>query len=286
MKGILLLILALAAIVVALSAFTVSETEYAIKFRLGKIVQTDYEPGLHWKLPFVNNVRKYDKRIMLLDATEERFITFEKKDVIVDSFVKWRILDVSEFYTSFSGDSRNARDRLVPIIADNLKSEFSKSTLQEALSTKRDAIMLSVKQNANRIVQPLGLEIVDVRIKQLNLPDQVKESVFARMRASRKEVANELRSQGREEAEKIRANADREARINVAKANQQALGLRGAGDAEAARLYADAYNEDREFYAFFRSLQAYRETFADGQDIMILDTNSEFFNFFNKKQLP
>ena len=282
MKGFGLLVLVLGAIAVALSAFTVSETEFAIKFRLGKIVESEYEPGLHWKLPFVNNIKKYDRRITLLDATEERFITAEKKDVIVDSFIKWRIADVESFYTSFSGDVISARDRLIPIIADNLKSEFAKATLQEALSTKRDAIMLSVRDNANTIVGPSGIEIVDVRIKQLNLPEQVKDSVFERMRSERKEVANQLRSQGREEAEKIRADADREARINVAEANSKALLTRGEGDAQAAKLYADAYNQDREFYAFYRSLQAYRQSFRGGNDIMLLDADSEFFDYFGE----
>lgn len=284
MKGFALILVVLAAIGVALSAFTVSETEYALKFRLGKIIKTDYEAGLHWKMPFVNNVKKYDKRIIVLDASAERFITAEKKDVIVDSFVKWRINDVERFYTSFAGDMIVARDRLIPIIADNLKSEFAKSTLQEALSTKRDAIMLYVRESANDIVTPLGIEIVDVRIKQLNLPTEVKASVFNRMRSERKEVANELRSQGREEAEKIKANADREARINVANANSEALRIRGEGDAQAAKLYAEAYNQDREFYAFYRSLQAYRHSFTGGDDIMVLDANSDFFNYFDEKK--
>lgn len=283
MKGTALIILILGALGVALSAFTVSETEHAIKFRLGKIIKTDYEPGLHWKMPFVNNVKKYDKRIILLDAAVERFITFEKKNVEVDSFVKWRIYDVTSFYTSFNGDLVNARDRLVPVIADNLKNEFAKATLQEALSSKRDAIMLSARENANETMRPLGIEIIDVRVKKLNLPEQVKDSVYERMRSERKEVANQLRSQGREEAEKIRANADREARINVANANRDALQVRGEGDAEAARLYAEAYSQDEDFYAFYRSLQAYRTTFQQGRDVMVLDAGSDFFNFFDKK---
>ncbi len=283
MKGTALIILILGALGVALSAFTVSETEHAIKFRLGKIIQTEYEPGLHWKMPFVNNVKKYDKRIILLDAAVERFITFEKKNVEVDSFVKWRIYDVTSFYTSFNGDLVNARDRLVPVIADSLKNEFAKATLQEALSSKRDAIMLSARDNANQTMLPLGIEIVDLRVKKLNLPEQVRDSVFERMRSERKEVANQLRSQGREEAEKIRANADREARINVANANRDALQIRGEGDAEAARLYAEAYNQDQDFYAFYRSLQAYRTTFTQGRDVMVLDAGSDFFNYFDKK---
>ncbi len=284
MKGLGIVVGALVAILLYLSAFTVSEVEYAAKFRLGEVVRTDFEPGLHWQLPIVNNVRKFDRRILTLDAQPERFITSEKKDVIVDSFVKWRISDVRDFYTATGGgDLVRARQRLSQIIADGLRAEFAKRTLQEVISTEREEIMQSLVVRASGVASSLGIEIVDVRVKRIDLPDQVSSSVFSRMRAERKEVANELRSEGNEEAEKIAAAADRERTVLLAESQRDAERIRGEGDAQAADLYAQAYERDREFYSFYRSLQAYRNTFGSGGDVMMLDSTSEFFDYFGQQ---
>ncbi|MDX1569647.1 MAG: protease modulator HflC [Xanthomonadales bacterium] len=279
-----LLLAAIVALLVYSSAFTVSETEYAAKFRLGKIVATDFEPGLHWKFPIVNNVRKFERRILSLDAAPERFITLEKKDVIVDSFVKWRINNVRDFYTATSGDQTRLRSRLSQIIADGLRTEFAKRTLKEVVSTEREEIMASLAVTANQTAQSLGIEIVDVRIKRIDLPEEVSSSVFRRMRAERAEVANELRSEGREQAEIIEATAEREVQVLIAEAQRDAERIRGEGDAESARIYALAYEQDPEFYSFFRSLQAYRQSFQGNRDLMLLNTESEFFDFFSSQQ--
>ena len=279
-----LIVVALIGLLVYGATFTVSETEYAAKFRLGKIVSTDFEPGLHFQVPIFNNVRKFDRRILTLDAPPQRFITFEKKDVIVDSFVKWRIQNVRDFYTSTSGDLQRARSRLSQIIADGLRTEFAKRTLAEVVSTAREEIMASLAVTASQTAQSLGIEIVDVRIKRIDLPEEVSSSVFRRMRAERTEVANELRSEGLEEAEKVKASADREVQVLIAEAQRDAERIRGQGDAGAAALYAAAYERDPEFYAFYRSLQAYRNTFQGGRDVMVLDSDSDFFRYFREKQ--
>jgi membrane protease subunit HflC len=273
-------LIALGLLVLSLSAFTVAEYEFAAKFRLGKIVTTDFEPGLHWQIPIVNNVRKFDRRILTLDAPPQRFITSEKKDVIVDSFVKFRISDVREFYRATSGDLQQARSRLSQIIADGLRTEFAKRTLRAVVSTEREEIMTTLNTRANEVADSLGIEIVDVRIKRIDLPEEVGSSVFSRMRAERTEVANELRAQGREQAEIIEATAEREVRVLVAEAQRDAELIRGEGDARAAEMYAEAYNKNPEFYAFHRSLQAYRASFRN-HDVMLLDSKSEFFDYFS-----
>ncbi len=281
MKSFALIAAALVAILVYLSAFTVSEVEYAAKFRLGEVVRTDFEPGLHWQMPLINNVRKFDRRILTLDAQPERFITSEKKDVIVDSFVKWRISNVRDFYTATGGgDLVRARQRLSQIIADGLRAEFAKRTLQQVISTEREDIMQSLVIRASEVASSLGIEIVDVRVKRIDLPDQVSSSVFSRMRAERKEVANELRSEGNEAAQKIAAGAERQRTVLLAESQRDAERIRGEGDAQAADLYSTAYDRDREFYSFYRSLQAYRTTFGSGGDVMMMDASSEFFDYF------
>ncbi len=282
MRGFGIIVAALVAILIYLSAFTVSEIEYAAKFRLGEIVATDFEPGLHWQVPLINNVRKFDRRILTLDAAAQRFITFEKKDLIVDSFVKWRIDDPHDFYVATGGDQNRARARLSAIIADGLRSEFSKRTLKAVVSTDREEIMSTLAVRASETAASLGIMIVDVRIKRIDLPDEVSSSVYGRMRAERAEVANQLRSQGREEAEKISANADREAQVILAEAHRDGELIRGEGDARSTELYAVAYEKNREFYAFYRSLQAYQRTFGNSRDVMLLDARSEFFNYFDK----
>jgi len=285
MKPIVGIFILLIAIVVYLSAFTVNEKEYAAKFKLGKIVQTDFDPGLYWQIPIVNNVRKFDRRILSLDAPAQRFITVEKKDVIVDSFVKWRIANVRDFYTATSGgDVQRARSRLSQIIADGLRNEFAKRTLKEVVSTEREEIMSSLAVTANETAGSLGIEIIDVRVKRIDLPDEVRSSVFRRMQAERSEVAKELRSEGEEQAEIIRAAADRDRQVLLAEAVRDGELIRGEGDAKAAELYANAYERNSEFYAFYRSLQAYRNTFVSGKDMMVLDADSEFFGYFNRRE--
>lgn len=279
-KSILFLVLViLAALAASASIFTVNETEKAIKFKFGEIVKADYEPGLNFKIPIINTVNKYDRRILTLDATPERFLTAEKKYVIVDSFVKWRIADVSRYYTSTQGDERTAAQRLTQIMKDGLRREFGRRDLADVVSAERNVIMDAVRIQTQEVAVGLGIEVVDVRIKRIDLPDDVSNSVFARMRAERARVANDFRSRGREASERIRADADRQAAVIVAEAYRDAQRIRGAGDAQATDTYARAYGADEDFYSFHRSLQAYRATFRGKDDLFVLEPDSEFFRF-------
>lgn len=264
------------------SMFTVAEWEKAVMFRLGEIRRADFEPGLHFKIPFINNVRKYDSRLLTQDVEPERFLTAEKKNVIVDSFVMWRIFDVKRYYKAVAGDERNARLRLEQIIKDGMRGEFSKRTINEVVSGERDAIMVDLTEAANLQAQQIGIEIADVRIKRIDLPAEVSDSVYRRMQAERTRVAKEFRSRGFEEAEKIKANADRQRRVLIAEAYRESEEIRGAGDAKAAEIYAGAYSKDREFYSFYRSLKAYQEAFRGGSDMLLLEPDSEFFDYFNR----
>jgi membrane protease subunit HflC len=275
------LILLLALLVVgSFSIFTVSETQKAILFRLGEIVRTDFSPGLHLKVPFVNNVRTFEARLMTLDIETERYLTSEKKNLLVDAFVKWRIDDVARFYTSVRGDESQGALRLSQIIKDSLRSEFGKRTIQEVISGERSQIMDTVTAYANKQAQEFGITVVDVRLKRIDLPPDVSESVYRRMEAERSRVAREFRSQGAESAERIRADADRRRTEILADAYREAQQSRGAGDAQAADIYAKAYNKNKEFYAFYRSLESYRKTFQDKSDILVVDPSSEFFKYF------
>lgn len=278
-----LIVVAIAAVLAlaATAVFTVDETQTAIRFRLGEIVQTDYQPGLHFKMPLINNVRKFDKRVQTLDAEPDRYLTVEKKNVIVDSFVKWRVANVSRYYTSVGGDPRQANLRLDQIIKDALRSEFSKRTLQEAVSGERTQIMDVLSTAAGQEARDLGVEIVDVRIKRIDLPSEVSNSVYARMRAERERVARDFRSRGMEAAERIRADADRQSTVIVAEAYRDAEKVRGEGDAIAAETYARAFNKDSEFYAFTRRLHAYRSSFSGNKDMLVLDPRGDFFEYFN-----
>lgn len=264
------------------AVFTVDERERAIMFRLGEIVRDDYEPGLHFKVPFINNVRKFDARIQTLDADPERYLTSEKKNVLVDSFVKWKIEDVSRYYTATGGDATRAGLRLSQIIKDGLRGEFGKRTIQEAISGERDQIMSRLTESANEQAKEFGIRVVDVRVKRIDLPREVSESVYRRMEAERARVAKDFRSRGAEAAERIRADADRQRTILLAEAYRDAENTRGQGDAIAADLYAKAYNKNREFYAFYRSLTAYRNTMKDKGDILVLEPDSDFFKYFDK----
>ena len=266
-----------------MSVFSVSQTEKAIKFRLGEIVKNDYAPGLHFKLPFINNIKKFDARIQTMDAKPERFLTAEKKNVIVDSFVKWRIANVSTFYTSVAGDIDQANLRLDQIIKDAFRSEFSKRNIKQLISTDRSAIREILTNNSKAVAAELGMEIVDVQVMRIDLPPEVSSSVFRRMEAERERVAREFRSQGAEAAERIRADADRQRVVTLANAFRDAEKLRGEGDATAADIYAKAYGADTEFFTFYRSLNAYKKTFTSSS-MMVIDPASDFFQYFNKQK--
>jgi membrane protease subunit HflC len=267
-------------IVGSFSIFTVHEREKAILFRLGEIVKTDFTPGLYLKMPFVNNVRLFDARIQTLDAEPERYLTSEKKNVIVDAFVKWRIGDVERYFTSTGGDPNTANSRLSQIIKDGLRGEFGKRTIQEVVSGERMEIMDILTAQANEQAKTFGIDLVDVRIKRIDLAKEISESVYRRMEAERLRVAKDLRARGAEAAEIIRAEADRKRTVLLAEAYREAQTIRGEGDGSAAKIYADAYNQDKEFYALHRSLSAYRKTFANKGDVLVLEPDSEFFKYF------
>ncbi|MBI5461250.1 MAG: protease modulator HflC [Gammaproteobacteria bacterium] len=261
------------------SVFKVYEWDRVVLFRLGEIVRTDYEPGLHFMVPVWNNVRKFDARILTLDVEPERFLTAEKKNVIVDSFVKWRIDDVTRFYTAVLGDEAQARQRLDQIIKDGMRGEFSKRTINEVISGERSRIMSALAVNANQQAKELGITIVDVRIKRIDLPPDVNSAVYRRMEAERTRVAKDFRSRGFEAAERIRADADRQREVTLAEAYRDAERVRGEGDARAADVYAKAYSKNAEFYALYRSLNAYRAAFG-GRDLLVIEPDSEFFQYF------
>ena len=276
-------IAAVVAVIIYASAFTVSQWEVALKLRLGEIVRSDYPPGLHWMVPLINNVKKYDARIQTLDAQPQRFLTIEKKDVIVDSFAKWRISNVGQFYRS-TGGSRDKTARLLSErINTSLRDEFGKRTIKEVVSGERAEIMALLTKDIDAKGAELGVEILDIRIKQIDLPPEVSESVYDRMRAERERVARDLRAQGGEAAERIRAEADRERVVIIADAYKEAEQTRGEGDAKAAEIYANAFSQDSEFYAFYRSLNAYKNSFNNRSDVMVLQPDSEFFRYLKNK---
>jgi membrane protease subunit HflC len=288
MNKTIILILAVALAVLGLSSvFIVTETEYAVKFQLGRIVRADYEPGIHVKMPFINNVRKFDKRILTLDTPSELMLTSEQKFVNVDSFVKWKINDVTKFYVSTQGNEIRALSRLEQIIKDRMRAQIANRTLVEVVSAERVNIMRDIQEAANLATSDeFGIEVIDVRIKSIELPDDVRESVFRRMATDRQKEANLLRFQGREEAEGIRANADREVQILLAEAEKEGQTTRGGGDARSIEIYAAAYSKDEEFFAFYRSLQAYGAAFGAGQDVLVLDPSSSFFDYFGSDKAP
>jgi membrane protease subunit HflC len=277
-----LVALAVLAIGLYASAFTVNQWEVAIKFRLGEIVDADYDPGLHWMIPVINNVQRFDGRIQTLDARPERFLTVEKKFVIVDSFAKWRISNVAQFFRSTGGNPGRTARLLSERINTALRDEFGTRTIQEAISGERNEIMDTLRKSADEQAGELGVEIIDVRVKRIDFPPEVSDSVYGRMRTERERVAKELRAQGSEKAERIQADADRQRTVILANAYKQAEELRGEGDAKTAEIYATAYNKNREFYAFYRSLNAYRAVFEKGGDMMVIKPDSEFFNYFNQ----
>lgn len=280
-RQLLILGLGLFGLVAVLDAFfIVDERERAVLFQLGQIRGVDYPPGLHFKLPFVQNVRKFDSRVLTLDSPTERFLTSEKKNVNVDFFVKWRILDTTNFYRATGGQEIIAMDRLASIVNRGLRDEFGVRTIQQAVSDERNEIMTNLKLSAKSKAAELGIEIIDVRIKRIDFDDDVRDSVYDRMRAERQRVASDLRARGAEEAERIRAEADREAEIILANAYRDAEGLRGEGDAVAAEIYAGAYGKDEEFYAFYRSLNIYRNAWRSKDDILVLEPEGDLFRYF------
>jgi membrane protease subunit HflC len=278
----ILMILAGLALLVGMSMFfIVDERQLAIKFRLGEIVASEYEPGLHFKAPWpINNIRKFDKRILTLDTQPERFLTGEKKNVTVDFFVKWRISNPATFYTTFMGDERQANMRLMQIIKNGLQLEFDQRTIRQVVSDDRSLMMTNLTSKGNEEVAQFGIEIVDVRIKQIELPPDVRTSVFQRMRAERERIAAEHRAQGEEAAKGIRARANRERTVLLAEAERDAEVLRGEGDARATEIYGKAYARDAEFYDFYRSMNAYRDALANRNDVLVLEPDSEFFKYF------
>ena len=273
---------ALIALLVVLSAsmFTVDQRQNALVFQLGEVVSVKTKPGLYFKLPLVQNVRYFDTRILTLDAADpERFITSEKKNVLVDSFIKWRVIDARQFYVSVGGDERRAQIRLNQTVNDGLRAEFGKRTINAVVSGSREEIMSIIRAKADTDARKIGVQVVDVRIKRVDLPEAVSENVYRRMEAERKQVANELRSTGAAEAEKIRADADKQKDVIVAEAYRDAQSVKGEGDAKAASVYAAAYGKNAEFYAFYRSMQAYRESFKSKSDVMVLDPSADFFKY-------
>lgn len=279
--GLIVVLAIVGLIVLSLSMFTVDQRQSAIVLRFGEIIAVTTKPGLYFKVPLVDNVRFFDMRIQTFETSEpERFITSEKKNVLVDYFVKWRISDVKQYYISVGGDESRAQTRLLQTINDSLRAEFGKRTIHDVVSGERDKIMDLMRERANEDAKKIGVQVLDVRLKRVDLPQDVSESVYRRMEAERKKVANELRSTGAAESEKIRADADRQREVILAEAYGEAQKIKGEGDAKASAIYARAFEENPEFYSFYRSLEAYRQSFKNKSDVVVMDPNTEFFKYF------
>lgn len=285
-KNITIGLLAALALLAWSALYTVKQWETAIVFRLGEIVQTDIGPGLHGMIPIVNNVRKFDARVLTVEAEAERYFTVEKKNVIVDAFVKWRISKVDDYFRATGGDERRAGQLLYEKVNDALRNEFGKRTIQEVVSGGRAEITQKLNELVNLQAKDIGVVVVDVRIKRIDLPSEVSTSVYQRMEAERARVARDFRSRGAEAAERIRADADRQRTVTMAEAYSKAEGIRGEGDALAAETYAKAYGKDAEFYAFYRSLNAYKSTLSSRSDTLVLEPDSEFFKYFKGAGKP
>jgi len=262
------------------SVFTVDEREKVILFQFGEIIKSDYEPGIHFKIPFINNIRKFDNRILTIDRKPERFLTQEKKDLIVDSYVKWRITDVVQYFKTTQGDELIAGRLLYENINNGLRNEFGKRTIQEVISGDRTQIMSVMTNRSDERAQNLGIEVVDVRVKKVDYPERVSNSVYQRMRAEREREARDFRSKGHEASERIQADADRQRSILLAEAYRDSEIARGEGDAIATDIYATAFNKDREFYKFYRSMTAYAKTFSNAGDVILLEPDSDYFRYF------
>ena len=267
-------------LVLSNSLYIIKEIERGVKLQFGEVVEADLQPGLHFKIPFVNTIRKFDARVQTLDTRPQSFLTLEKKRLVVDSYVKWIISDTSKFDTATSGDSYRAADLLSTRIETSLRNQFGTRTLTEVVSGEREEVMDAVIATLSKISEEeLGLRVIDVRVKRIDLPSEVSNSVYERMRTERERLARELRSRGKELAEGIRADADRQSTVILANAYRESEVTRGEGDAQAASIYANAYNKDPEFYSFYRSLMAYRESFKSGSDVLLLKPDSEFFRY-------
>ena len=281
MANILKIFLPLVLLLVWMSVFFVTEREKAILFKFGEIIGSDYEPGLHFKLPYpFNEVKKFDDRILTIDAAPKSFPTIEQKFLIVDSYVKWRIRDVETYFKATSGIESNAGELLYQVVNSGLRAEFGKRTIQEVIAGDRAEIMKLMVGEAGKKAETLGIEVVDVRIKKIELPSEVSNSVYNRMRTGRELVAREFRSQGSEASERIRADADRQSTVTLADAYRDSEIIRGTGDAKATATYAKAFGKDREFYKFYRSLNAYKGNFSSSSDVILLEPDSEYFKYF------
>ena len=270
----------IALILFSMSTFVVDQRQAAIVFQLGEVVRVETTPGLKFKLPLVQNVRYFDSRILTMDTAEpERFITAEKKNVLVDSYVKWRIVDVKQYYISVGGDEARAQTRLMQTVNAAMREEFGKLTIHDVVSGKRDELMRVVQEKTDVDARKIGVEVRDVRLKRVDFPVEISGSVYSRMEAERKRVANELRAQGNAESEKIRADADKQRQVILAQAYRDAQRIKGEGDAKATALYAAAFGRNSEFFAFYRSLEAYKQTFKDKGDVMVIDPSSAFFKY-------
>ncbi len=279
-----LLVFSLLLAVLANSLFVITEFERGVKLQFGKLVDDDLQPGLHFKIPFAEQVRIFDGRILTVDAQPDSFFTSEKKRLIVDSYAKWRIQDVGTYYKATGGIESVAQNRLANRVNEGLRNQFGDRTLKEVVSGEREELMSNITEGLNTtVLQSLGMEVVDVRVKRIDLPSEVSNQVYRRMTAERTKEATELRSTGKEQAEKIRASADRERTIELANAYRDAEQLRGKGDAEAAGIYADAFSQDEEFYAFMRSLNAYKSAFSNKGDIMLVEPDSDFFKYLKNQ---
>jgi len=280
-----ILILLVAAILLGASMFfTVSEKEHAVLFRLGEIVQSDFKPGVHFKWPFINNVVKFDRRLIPLDSKPERVLTSEKRNLIVDYFVMWRITNAREYYLAFRGDERRAGGQIGSVVISGLRDELQKRTMRQVVADDRDEIMRNLTVSTNAVMGKFGIEIADVRIKQLELEEKVLDSVFEQMRAERTQFAADLRAKGEKQAKILESEASRKRIEIVAAATRQADIIKGEGDAKASEIYARAYNRDAEFYAFYRSLQGYRNSFTSKDDVIVLEPDSEFFKYFGSSK--
>lgn len=269
-----------ALILLSMSVFVVDQRQNAIVFQLGEVVSVKTQPGLYFKVPLMQNVRFFDSRILTLDAGEpERFITAEKKNVMVDSFVKWKIIDVKQYYISVGGDEMRAKTRLMQTVNSSMREEFGKRTIHEVVSGEREQIMNVLREKTDADARKIGVQVLDVRLKRVDFPIEISESVYRRMDAERKRVANELRASGAAEGEKIKADADKQREVILAEAYREAQKTKGEGDAKASALYASAFGKNAEFYSFYRSLEAYKQSFKNKSDVMVLDPSSAFFKY-------
>ncbi|MDR2838576.1 MAG: protease modulator HflC [Azonexus sp.] len=272
--------LALILVAAAMSLFTVDQRQYALVLQFGEVKWVIKEAGLNYKIPFVQSVRYFDKRIITLDNNDpERFITSEKKNVLVDSFIKWKIIDPTLYYISVGGDEARARTRLNQTVNAGLREEFGKRTVHDVISGERDQIMEQMRVKADFDARRIGVEIVDVRLKRVELPTEVSDNVYSRMKSERKRVANQLRAEGAAEAEKIRADADRQREVILADAYREAQKVKGEGDSKATAIYGAAFGQNPEFYAFYKSLEAYRSSFSSKGDMLVVDPGSDFFKY-------